>query len=121
MNMTAIQPHQKIQNGVSPITPANAADAIIHYSFNVPFASNLAGPNTEDIIYAPKAAIDRWTHPPEAADDAPVFELPVHAENVANLRRLCSEISSSPFPIEAHVKCMLFFSLRTLADLVLIM
>lgn len=106
MNMNTIQPHQKIQNGVgvSPISPTNAADAMIHYSFNVPFASNLAGPNTEDILYATNHAVERWTHPPEAADDVPIHELPVHAENVANLRRLCGELSTGPLPIEAHVK-----------------
>lgn len=104
MNMSTIQPHPKIQNGVSPITTSNPADAMIHYSFNVPFASNLAGPNTEDIVHANNNAIERWTHPPDAADDVPIHELPVHAQNVANLRQLCNSITTQPLPVEAHVK-----------------
>lgn len=103
MNMTAIQAHPKIQTGVSPITSVNGADATIHYSFNVPFASNLAGPNTEDIVYASDNAIERWTHPQDAADDVPIHELPVHAQNVENLRQICNALTNGPLQIEAHV------------------
>lgn len=106
INMTSITPHPKTQaqHGQSPITPPTAADAVIHYSFNVPFASDLAGPNTEDIVYATSEAVLRWTHPEDAPDDVPVHELPVHAQNVENLRKLCKDITNGPLPIEAHVK-----------------
>jgi hypothetical protein len=103
MNMTTITPHPK-PHGATPISPSTAADAVIHYSFNVPFASDLAGPNTEDIVYATADAVLRWTHPEDAPDDVPIHELPVHASNVANLRKLCKDITSGPLPIEAHVK-----------------
>jgi hypothetical protein len=104
MNMTAITPQTKTAHAASPISPPAAADALIHYSFNVPFASDLAGPNIEDIVYATPEAIDRWTHPEDAPDDVPIHDLPVHANNVVNLRKLCKDITNSPLPIEAHVK-----------------
>jgi hypothetical protein len=104
MNMTAITPHPKTPLGTAPISPSTAADALIHYSFNVPFASDLAGPNTEDIVYATADAVLRWTHPEDAPDDVPIHELPVHATNVVNLRKLCKDITNGPLPIEAYVK-----------------
>jgi hypothetical protein len=104
VNMAAISPQPKMTHAASPISPPTAADALIHYSFNVPFASDLAGPNVEDIVYASPESIDRWTHPADAPDNVPIHDLPVHANNVANLRRLCKDITNSPLPIEAHVK-----------------
>ncbi|OTA00452.1 hypothetical protein A9Z42_0001330 [Trichoderma parareesei] len=85
-----------------PLT-SPAPDATIHYSFNIPFASDLVGPNTEDILHATTDAVLRWTHPEDAPDDVQVHELPVHAQNLANLRALCADISSGPLPIEAQV------------------
>jgi hypothetical protein len=109
MNMAAqaVSPHSKTPHGPSPISPTSAAAANvpIHYSFNVPFASDLAGPNTEDIVYATSDAVLRWTHPEDAPDEVPVHELPIHATNVATLRKLCKDITEDPtIPIEAHVK-----------------
>ncbi|TAQ91086.1 hypothetical protein B7494_g659 [Chlorociboria aeruginascens] len=106
MNMPGVPPHQKptINPGASPILPASPAECILHYSFNVPFASDLAGPNTEDIVYASPGAVLRWTHAEDAPDDVPIYKLPVHHENVENLRRLCEEITKNPFTIEAHLK-----------------
>ena len=78
-------------------------DATIHYAFNVPFASDLAGPNTEDILHATTDAVLRWTHPADVPDDIGVHELPVHAQNLAKLRNLCRELTAGPLPIEAHV------------------
>lgn len=104
MNMTAVAPHSKAPQVQSPISPSATVDTVIHYSFNVPFASDLAGPNTEDIVYATGRAVLRWTHPEDAPDDVPIHKLPVHAENVVNLRKLCQDITNGPLPIEAHVK-----------------
>ncbi|EJT77826.1 KH domain-containing protein, variant [Gaeumannomyces tritici R3-111a-1] len=102
--MPAIPPHQKVASqGAPPQTPPHVLDSPIHYSFNVPFSSDLAGPNTEDILHATADAVLRWTHPEDAPDDVPVFELPVHAQNLASLRKLCKDISASPLDIEAHV------------------
>ncbi|KAL2259560.1 hypothetical protein VTK26DRAFT_6723 [Humicola hyalothermophila] len=86
-----------------PIPGPPVPDGPIHYSFNVPFASDLAGPNTEEILHATTDAVLRWTHPEEAPDDVPVYELPVHAMNLAQLRQLCRDITANNLPIEAHV------------------
>lgn len=102
--MNPLNPHNKaapIQQG--PPIPPPQGDATIHYSFNVPFASDLAGPNTEDILHATTDAVLRWTHPEDAPDDVPVHELPVHAQNLESLRRLCRDLSAGPLPVEAHV------------------
>lgn len=102
MPMNGLNPHQK-NAGTGSISSPQAAEATIHYSFNVPFASDLAGPDTEDIVHATTDAVLRWTHPADAPDDVQVHELPVHAQNLANLRRLCLDLSVGPLPIEAHV------------------
>lgn len=101
-----MMPHPKSQapHGMAPIQPSSQTDQIIHYSFNVPFASDLAGPNTEDIVYGTRDAVLRWTHPGEAPDNVPVHDLPVHAANVAILRQLCKDLTTGPLPIEAYVK-----------------
>lgn len=104
MAMNAMNPHGKsaLQPGIPAPSP-QAADTTIQYSFNVPFASDLLGPNTEDILHATTDAVLRWTHPEDAPDDVQVHELPVHAQNLANLHRLCRDLSSGPLPIEASV------------------
>jgi hypothetical protein len=92
-----------VAQGAPPIPLPPVADGPIHYSFNVPFASDLAGPDTEDILHATADAVLRWTHPEEAPDDVPVYELPVHAMHLAQLRQLCRDITSNQLLIEAHV------------------
>jgi hypothetical protein len=59
----------------------------------VPFSSNLAGPDPDDIMWASPGAKARWTHPEGTADATPTHKLPVHAQNVDNLRNLCREVS----------------------------
>ncbi|KAG6039526.1 hypothetical protein E4U41_002496 [Claviceps citrina] len=104
MPLNGLNPHQKnAAQSVGPIGSPQTADGTIHYSFNVPFASDLAGPDTEDIVHATTDAVLRWTHPADAPDDVQVHELPVHAQNLANLRRLCLDLTLGPLPIEAHV------------------
>ncbi|KAJ3566138.1 hypothetical protein NPX13_g7248 [Xylaria arbuscula] len=104
MNMTPMNPHQKTAApGAPPLSPSPAADTTIHFAFNVPFASDLAGPNTEEILHATGDSVLRWTHPGDAPDDVPIYDLPVHAQNLANLQNLCQELSRGPLPIEAHV------------------
>ncbi|OBT54612.1 hypothetical protein VE04_05063 [Pseudogymnoascus sp. 24MN13] len=46
------QHHKGSHNGGPSPIPQTAADAFIHYSFNVPFASDLEGPIIEDIVHA---------------------------------------------------------------------
>ncbi|EFX03166.1 kh domain containing protein [Grosmannia clavigera kw1407] len=107
MPIPGIGPHQKLPpqgaatNAISATGPVMVTP--IFYSFNVPFASDLAGPDTEDILHATTDAVLRWTHPEDAPDDVPVHELPIHAQNLSNLGKLCSDISVSPLEIEAHV------------------
>ena len=103
MNMP-VNPHQKPSAaGASPLSPSPAADTTIHFSFNVPFASDLAGPNTEEILHATPEAIIRWTHPEDAPDDVPIHDLPIHTTNLNTLRDLCKELTNGPLPVEAHV------------------
>ncbi|KAM3506687.1 hypothetical protein MY10362_002215 [Beauveria mimosiformis] len=89
-------------SGPALVNP-QAADATITYSFNVPFSSDLAGPNTEEILHSTADAVLRWTHPEDAPDDVQVHELPVHTHNLNNLHRLCRDLSGGPLPIEAQV------------------
>lgn len=67
----------------------------LNLSFNVPFSSNLGGPDVDDIIHATPGAFDRWTHPEGADEDTPIHLLPVHVENVENLKSLCRHMSDS--------------------------
>jgi hypothetical protein len=65
----------------------------VNLSFNVPFSSNLPGPDPDDIMWASPGAKARWTHPEGTAEATPTHKLPVHAQNVDNLRNLCREVS----------------------------
>jgi hypothetical protein len=105
MGMPIINPHQKVVHpGPPPIAAPHPPDGPISYSFNVPFASDLAGPDTEDILHATADAVLRWTHPEDAPDDVPVHELPIHAQNLAQLRKYCKDITQqSAGALEAHV------------------
>ena len=105
MGMPAINSHPKVTpQGVGSMMNAQVPPpSPIYLSFNVPFASDLAGPDTEDILHATQDAVLRWTHPETAPDDVPVYDLPVHAQHLANLRMYCKEITQSPAPIEAAV------------------
>ena len=79
-------------------TTANAPPPVIqpgsqvNLSFNIPFNSNLAGPDVEEILYASPGATARWSAE-DSAGDLPVHKLPVHTQNVDNLRALCRDIS----------------------------
>lgn len=66
---------------------------LVNLSFNVPFNSNLPGPDKEDVLYSSMGAFQRWTHPDDAAEDTPNHALPVHVRNVENLRSLCRQMS----------------------------
>ena len=77
----------------SPSSPATPLDSTLHLSFNVPFSSNLAGPDGDDILHATPGALERWLHPEGTPEGTPTHKLPVHASNVEALRRLCRELS----------------------------
>ncbi|KAI1437201.1 hypothetical protein GGR50DRAFT_686020 [Xylaria sp. CBS 124048] len=102
--MPPMNAHQKNgAPGAPPLSPSPAADTTIQFAFNVPFASDLAGPNTEEILHATGSSVLRWTHPGDAPDDVPIYDLPVHAHNLAHLQNLCQELTRGPLPVEAHV------------------
>jgi hypothetical protein len=65
----------------------------VNLSFNVPFSSNLAGPDPDDIMWASPGAKARWTHAEGTAEAMLTHKLPVHAQNVENLRNLCRDVS----------------------------
>jgi hypothetical protein len=65
----------------------------VNLSFNVPFSSNLQGPDPDDIMWASPGAKARWTQPEGTAEATPTHKLPVHAQNVDNLRALCRDVS----------------------------
>lgn len=67
----------------------------VNLSFNVPFNSNLAGPEKDDVLYSSPNAFQKWTHPEGAAEDVPNHALPVHTRNVEVLRSLCKQMSET--------------------------
>ena len=67
----------------------------VNLSFNVPFSSTLPGPEVDDILYASPGAKARWTHPEGTAEGMPPHKLPVHAQNVDNLRNFCKEVTET--------------------------
>jgi hypothetical protein len=97
MPVTAPNPIKRPSTATSapPVIPPGTQ---INQSFNVPFSSNLAGPDQDDIMWASPGAKARWTFPEGTAEGTPTptptptHKLPVHAQNVDNLRALCREV-----------------------------
>lgn len=77
------------------LTPTPPADPTVNLSFNVPFSSNLAGPDVEDVLHSSPGALQRWTFPEGTPEETPIHQLPVHTNHVETLRRLCRHISES--------------------------
>ena len=75
----------------TPHSPSNPTDAGLNLCFNVPFSSNLAGPDGDDILHASPRALDRWLHPEGTPEGTPTYKLPIHARNLETLRQLCRE------------------------------
>lgn len=88
MDMPIAQPVKRPMNG-QPISPLTPVDTMVNLSFNVPFASNLTGPDVQEIIHATPKALERWTFPEGTEEQTPIHKLPVHNGNVEQLRRLC--------------------------------
>ena len=76
-----------------PMTPLTAAETMLNLSFNIPFASNLIGPDPSEILHSSPGAKERWTHPEGTESNTPTHKLPVHAQNVEQLRKLCKVLS----------------------------
>lgn len=87
-----------------PMSPLPPGDNIVNLSFNVPFSSNLTGPDREEVIHASPEAVRRWTFPKGTEEGTPTHKLPIHANNVEALRRLCRILSETiPARVEASV------------------
>ena len=86
---------QQLRRPPGPPTGAPQApvDATVNLAFNIPFASNLPGPEVEDILHSSPGALQRWTYPAGTAEGTPLHKLPVHANNIEALRKLCRQIS----------------------------
>ncbi len=69
------------------------AGHLINLSFNVPFNSNLAGPDRDDVLYSSPNALQKWTHPEGTGEDTANHALPVHTRNVEILRKMCQQMS----------------------------
>ena len=113
MDLPIAQPIKRPING-TPTSPLSPADAMVNLSFNVPFSSNLSGPDVDEILHATPKALGRWTFPKGTENDMAIHKLPVHQSNVEQLRRSCRVLnegalgrveatvtSSEPKPIPA--------------------
>jgi hypothetical protein len=86
-------PGSSMPGAVMGPNPTMPGGHLVNISFNVPFNSNLPGPDKEDVLYSSLGAFQKWTHPDGTGDDVPVHALPVHTRNVENLRSLCKQVS----------------------------
>jgi len=64
-------------------------------SFNVPFSSNLPGPEPDDVIHATPGAFGRWTHADGTEDGTPNHKLPIHVGNVEDLKAACKTMTET--------------------------
>lgn len=97
---------QQLRRPQGPPTgpPPSPGDSTVNLAFNVPFASNLPGPEVEDVLHSSPGAFQRWTFPVGTAEGTPIHKLPIHASNIDALRKLCHQISEqSSGRIEASV------------------
>ena len=102
-DMSSTQPLRR-PNAPPPVPPTAGPDSSVNLSFNIPFNSNLPGPECDDVLHACPGAHQRWIFPAETLEDTPIYKLPVHIQNVENLRRLCRSITeTSAGRIEASV------------------
>ena len=92
IDLAIAQPMKRPMAG-SPISPLTPTDTLVNLSFNVPFSSNLAGPDPEEILHASPDALRRWTFPEGTEDGTEIHKLPVHSNNVEQLRKLCRILS----------------------------
>ena len=88
----ALGPQQSTKRSIANPNPAVPGHPI-NLSFNVPFNSNLPGPDKEDVLYSSVNAVQKWTHPDDTVEDIPNHALPVHTRHVENLRTVCRQMS----------------------------
>ena len=101
------QPIKRSMTGHSSSSPGPAPNTLVTLSFNVPFNSSLAGPDKDDVIYSSYGAFTRWTFAEDTDGEGspkPTHELPVHVQNVENLRNSCRQMQETT-GIQATVVC----------------
>ena len=104
MDLPILQNGKRPSLNGQPASPLTSADNLVNLSFNVPFSSNLPGPDVDSIIHASPKALERWTFPEDTDEDTPIHKLPVHHQNVEQLRRACRVLSEGhPGRVEATV------------------
>ena len=104
MDLPLNQSFKRQMNG-QPMSPLAPTDSLVNVSFNVPFASNLPGPDPEEVLHASPKAVERWTFPEATEEGTPIHKLPVHSGNVEQLRRFCRVLSEgNQGRVEATVK-----------------
>nr|OQO15765.1 hypothetical protein B0A51_18330 [Rachicladosporium sp. CCFEE 5018] len=93
--MSATPPLKRPIPGVAASDPLNPGQPghLVNLSFNVPFSSNIAGPEKDDVLYSSIGAFQKWTHPDGTAEETPNHALPIHARNVENLRVSCRQMT----------------------------
>jgi hypothetical protein len=86
---------QQLRRPPGPPTGASqsSVDSTVNLAFNVPFASSLPGPEVEDVLHSSPGAFQRWTFPVGTTEGTPIHKLPIHANNIEALRKLCRQIS----------------------------
>lgn len=106
LNIASAQPAKRSMTA-SSMSPNPAVPGLaINLSFNVPFNSNLQGPDKEEVLYSSANAFQKWTHPEGAAEDLPIHALPVHTRNVEVLRSMCKQMSETHGErLQASVTC----------------
>ncbi|KAM5476015.1 hypothetical protein MauCBS54593_000698 [Microsporum audouinii] len=77
------------------LSAASVEQPMINISFNIPFSSNLPGPDPADILHSSPNAFQRWTFPEGTPEGTPIHRLPVHTQHVDSLRKLCRQMSES--------------------------
>jgi len=92
-DMSSPQPLRRPQGSPGIVPQPSTDSSPVNLSFNVPFASNLAGPEPEEILHSSPGAFQRWTFPADTLEGTPIHKLPVHVQNEERLRSLCAYIS----------------------------
>lgn len=90
-----LQQQQKRSMPPTPMSPLTPTDSVVTLSFNVPFASNLNGPEPEEVLHASPGALLKWTHPEGVESGTPTHKLPVHSYHEEHLRQLCKGLSEN--------------------------
>lgn len=94
-DMNSINPPLKRPSAAAANSPGPGPGSTVTLSFNIPFSAHLAGPEVDDVIYGSPGAFLRWTHPEGTSEGTPTHKLPIHANNVEELRLICKRMTET--------------------------